>query len=64
MNLFKDLIQKYPRFFITSLLGLILVIVSPILEIIKKSSNKLWIVLIFIILVSSIILVLLKMFNY
>lgn len=63
MSIFKDLI-KYPRFFITSLLGLVLIITSPILQLIKKSSNRVGIILIFLVFISGILVTLLKMFNY
>lgn len=37
---FWDNLLRYPRFFISSMLGLILILLTPIIEQLKKFNNK------------------------
>lgn len=64
MLLFWKNVSQFPRFFITSLLGLVFILLSPVLQQAKKSKlNKLLTVLFFVTLVFALFMILNAMFN-
>lgn len=64
MLLFWKNVGQFPRFFITSLLGLIFILLSPVLQQAKKSNlNKILTVLLFVTLLFILLGILNAMFN-
>ena len=61
MNDFWTNVSRYPRFFISSLVGLILVIVSPFRNLFKIKKFRFIIPIIFLITISTLYLILLNM---
>jgi hypothetical protein len=64
MNDFWTNVSRYPRFFISSLVGLILVIVAPFRNLFKIKKFRFIIPILFLIIVSSLYLVLLNMTGF
>lgn len=52
MNDFWNNISRYPRFFISSMLGLILIIITPLRNLLKVPKLRILIILFFIIFVT------------
>nr|YP_009677033.1 conserved hypothetical plastid protein Ycf33 [Dictyocha speculum]QDH81694.1 conserved hypothetical plastid protein Ycf33 [Dictyocha speculum] len=64
MLLFWKNVGQFPRFFITSLLGLVFILLSPVLQQAKKSNlNKILTVLLFVTLLFILLGILNAMFN-
>ena len=64
MLLFWKNVGQFPRFFITSLLGLVFILLSPVLKQAKKSNlNKILTVLLFVTLLFILLGILNAMFN-
>nr|AWT38151.1 hypothetical protein ycf33 [Proboscia sp.] len=63
MNNFWDNIFRYPRFFITSFAGLIVIILTPFINLYKTSRLKTPLILIFIILLILLYFVLVSMLS-
>ena len=61
MNDFWSNVSRYPRFFISSLIGLILVIVTPIRNLFKIKKFRFIIPIIFLITISTLYLILVNM---
>ena len=64
MNDFWTNVSRYPRFFISSLVGLILVILSPFRNLFKIKKFRFIIPIIFLITISSLYLILLNMTGF
>jgi hypothetical protein len=60
---FWDNLLRYPKFFISSLIGLILIIISPIIGITKDIKNINFIFALIFLVLSLIIWILLQMLN-
>jgi hypothetical protein len=61
MNDFWSNVSRYPRFFISSMIGLILVIITPIRNLFKIKKIRFLIPLIFLITISALYLILVNM---
>ena len=61
MNDFWNNISRYPRFFISSLVGLILVIVSPFRNLFKIKKFRFVIPIIFVLTIGTLYLIILNM---
>jgi hypothetical protein len=61
MNDFWSNVSRYPRFFISSLIGLILVIITPIRNLFKIKKFRFIIPIIFLIIISTLYFILLSM---
>lgn len=60
---FWDNLLRYPRFFISSMIGLFLVLLTPIIRLSKEIPNKKLLFLLFLSLVISVLWVLNQMIN-
>jgi hypothetical protein len=60
---FWNNILRYPKFFISSLIGLILIVVSPIIRITKDIQNTSFIIVLFFSIVSLVGWILIQMLN-
>jgi len=60
---FWNNILRYPKFFISSLIGLILIVVSPIIRITKDIQNPSFIIALFFAIVSLVCWILIQMLN-
>jgi hypothetical protein len=60
---FWNNILRYPKFFISSLIGLILIVVSPIIRIAKDIQNTSFIIALFFAIVSLVCWILIQMLN-
>ena len=60
---FWNNILRYPKFFISSLIGLILIVVSPIIRITKDIQNTSFIIVLFFAIVSLVGWILIQMLN-
>ena len=63
MNDFWTNIIRYPRFFITSLLGLILIIIKPFIKVLKTSKLSIFFSLFILILIVSLYTILINILN-
>lgn len=63
MNNFWENILKYPRFFISSLIGLALVILTPIKNLLKIKKLRILLIVILILLILILYLILMSMFG-
>ena len=61
MNDFWTNVSRYPRFFISSLIGLVLVIIAPFQNLFKIKKFRFIIPIIFLITISTLYLILLNM---
>nr|UYC30553.1 hypothetical protein [Lithodesmium undulatum] len=61
MNNFWTNVLRYPRFFISSLAGLILVILTPFRNLFKTSKLRFFLILIFLLFFISLFIILKKM---
>jgi len=61
MNDFWTNISRYPRFFISSLIGLILIILAPFRNLFKIKKLRFIIPIIFLVVIAALYLILLKM---
>jgi Protein of unknown function (DUF751) len=64
MNDFWTNVSRYPRFFISSLVGLILVIVAPFRNLFKIKKFRFIIPIIFLLIIISLYLILLNMTGF
>lgn len=62
--IFWDNLLRYPRFFISSMIGLILVLINPIISQLKKFNDKKIIVIFFIIVSIALFCILKEMLNF
>lgn len=60
MNLWNNLL-RYPKFFISSMLGLILIIITPFIKIFKEFKNKTFIISFILLLLISLFWILFQM---
>jgi hypothetical protein len=60
MNLFWKYIARYPRFLITSVSGLVIIILSPLLKLAKKNLKNQLVLLLFLSLTIIFIIILLN----
>lgn len=60
---FWNNILRYPKFFISSLIGLILIVVSPIIRITKDIQNTSFIIALFFAIISLVGWILIQMLN-
>ena len=60
---FWNNILRYPKFFISSLIGLILIVVSPIIRITKDIQNTSFIIALFCAIISLVGWILIQMLN-
>jgi hypothetical protein len=60
MNLFWKNIARYPRFLITSVSGLIIIVLSPLLKLAKKNLKNQLVLLLFLSLTVILIIILLN----
>ena len=60
MNLWNNLL-RYPKFFISSMLGLILIIITPFIKIFKEFKNKTFIISFILLLLVSLFWILFQM---
>ena len=58
---FWDNILRYPRFFFSSLLGLILVILTPIIKVLKEFRSNLLVIFVVLLSLTSVVWVLVRM---
>ena len=63
MNDFWTNIIRYPRFFITSLLGLILIIIKPFIKVLKTSKLSIFFIIFILILIISLYNILINILN-
>nr|QYB19261.1 hypothetical chloroplast RF33 [Climaconeis cf. scalaris] len=63
MNEFWNNISRYPRFFISSVLGLIIIILTPFKNIFSKKKFRLLIPIFFLIIINILSLILANMTN-
>jgi hypothetical protein len=61
--IFWDNLLRYPRFFISSLIGLLLLIISPIFSLSKDIPNKGLVFFFFLAIISMIFYILIQMLN-
>ena len=61
MNNFWNNIFRYPRFFITSFTGLILIILTPFINLYRTSKIKLVLIVVLILLLTSLYFILVNM---
>ena len=61
---FWDNLLRYPRFFISSMIGLILVLINPIISKVKKINDKKLIIIFFISLLITLFCILKKMLSF
>lgn len=59
--IFLENLLRYPRFLISSIIGLILVLLTPILKIAERFQNKKLVILITLLLIVLILYILMKM---
>lgn len=60
MNLWNNLL-RYPKFFISSMIGLILIIITPFIKIFKEFKNKTFIISFILLLLISLFWILFQM---
>jgi hypothetical protein len=60
---FWNNVLRYPKFFISSLIGLILIVVSPIIRITKDIQNTSFIIALFFAIISLVGWILIQMLN-
>jgi len=61
--IFWDNLLRYPRFFISSMIGLILVLINPIISLLKNFKDKKVIVFFFISILITLFFILKEMLN-
>ena len=61
MNDFWTNVSRYPRFFISSLIGLILIIIAPFRNLFKIKKLRLVIIVLFFVIIGALYLILLNM---
>ena len=61
MNDFWNNIARYPRFFISSLLGLILIIVTPFRNLFKIPKLRIFLIILFVLLIGGLSFILTSM---
>nr|YP_009505274.1 hypothetical protein Petal_129 [Endarachne binghamiae]AXC47229.1 hypothetical protein Petal_129 [Endarachne binghamiae] len=62
--IFWDNLLRYPRFFLSSMIGLILILINPIVVILKKFDDKKIIYIFFISVVVTLFCILKAMLNF
>lgn len=62
--IFWDNLLRYPRFFISSMIGLILVVINPIISQLKKFNDKKIIYIFLIIFLLALFFILKEMLNF
>lgn len=61
--IFWDNLLRYPRFFISSMIGLILILINPIISLLKNFKDKKIIVFFFICILITLFFILKEMLN-
>ena len=62
--IFWDNLLRYPRFFLSSMIGLILILINPIVGIVKKFGNKKIVYIFFIGVLITLFYILKEMLNF